>query len=89
MQAANERERLEANQKKIEREIRKHEKELKKKGFLPGEPESEPRYILNPRLSIHLRRFPNKSKPSLAEAERQRARQGTGSADRRTAHRKL
>lgn len=37
LEAADERGRLEANQKRIEKEIRRQEKELKKKGFLPEE----------------------------------------------------
>jgi S-DNA-T family DNA segregation ATPase FtsK/SpoIIIE len=69
MQAANERERLEANQKKIEREIRKHEKELKRKGFLPEEPESEPAAYPEPKIIDSSAAIPNKSKPSLAEAK--------------------
>ena len=69
MQAANERERLEANQKKIEREIRKHEKELKKKGFLPGEPESEAAIYPEPKIIDSSVAIPNKSKPSLAETK--------------------
>jgi S-DNA-T family DNA segregation ATPase FtsK/SpoIIIE len=69
MQAANERERLEANQKKIEREIRKHEKELKKKGFLPEEPESEAAVYPEPRIIDSSAAIPNKAKPSLAEAK--------------------
>jgi DNA segregation ATPase FtsK/SpoIIIE, S-DNA-T family len=69
MQAANERERLEANQKKIEREIRKHEKELKKKGFLPEEPESEAAVYPEPKIIDSSAAIPNKAKPSLAEAK--------------------
>jgi S-DNA-T family DNA segregation ATPase FtsK/SpoIIIE len=69
MQAANERERLEANQKKIEREIRKHEKELKKKGFLPEEPESEAAVYPEPKIIDSLAAMPNRSKPSLTEAK--------------------
>ena len=69
MQAANERERLEANQKKIEREIRKHEKELKRKGFLPGEPESEAAVYPEPKIIDSSAAMTNKSKPSLAEAK--------------------
>ena len=69
MHAANERERLEANQKKIEREIRKHEKELKKKGFLPGEPESEAAIYPEPKIIDSSAAIPNKSKPSLAETK--------------------
>ena len=69
MQAANERERLEANQKKIEREIRKHEKELKRKGFLPGEPESEAAVYPEPKIIDSSAAILNKSKPSLAEAK--------------------
>jgi S-DNA-T family DNA segregation ATPase FtsK/SpoIIIE len=69
MQAANERERLEANQKKIEREIRKHEKELKRKGFLPEEPESEAALYPEPKIIDSSAVMPDKSKPSLAEAK--------------------
>ena len=69
MQAANERERLEANQKKIEREIRKHEKELKKKGFLPGEPESEAAVYPEPKIIDSSAAILNKSKPSLTEGK--------------------
>ncbi len=81
MQAANERERLEANQKKIEREIRKHEKELKKKGFLPEEPESEAAVYPEPR---DYRLFGGDSEQIEAIArgrERERTRQGTGSGN--------
>ena len=69
MQASNERERLEANQKKIEKEIRKHEKELKKKGFLPEEPEPEAEAALypEPRIIDSSAAIPDRSKPSLAE----------------------
>ena len=67
MQASNERERLEANQKKIEREIRKHEKELKKKGFLPEEPESETAVYPEPKIIDSSAAIPDRSKPSLAE----------------------
>ena len=69
MKAANERERLEANQKKIEREIRKHEKELKRKGFLPEEPESEPAAYPEPQIIDSSAAIPSKSKLSLAEAK--------------------
>jgi S-DNA-T family DNA segregation ATPase FtsK/SpoIIIE len=69
MQAANERERLEANQKKIEREIRKHEKELKKKGFLPGEPESDAAVYPEPKIIDSSAAILNKSKPSLTEGK--------------------
>jgi DNA segregation ATPase FtsK/SpoIIIE, S-DNA-T family len=69
MQAANERERLEANQKKIEREIRKHEKELKRKGFLPEEPESESVAYPEPKIIDSSAAVTNKSKPSLAEVK--------------------
>ena len=89
MQASNERERLEANQKKIEREIRKHEKELKKKGFLPEEPEAEAAVYPEPKIIDSSAAIPDRSKPSLAEVERKRTRQGTGSGNGRTAYRKL
>ena len=69
LQAANERERLEANQKKIEREIRKHEKELKKKGFLPEENESEPGFRPEPQIIDASAAVP-RSKPALAERGR-------------------
>jgi S-DNA-T family DNA segregation ATPase FtsK/SpoIIIE len=69
MQAANERERLEANQKKIEREIRKHEKELKKKGFLPGEPESDAAVYPEPKIIDSSAAILNKSKPALTEGK--------------------
>jgi S-DNA-T family DNA segregation ATPase FtsK/SpoIIIE len=69
MQASNERERLEANQKKIEREIRKHEKELKKKGFLPGEPESDAAVYPEPKIIDSSAAILNKSKPSLTEGK--------------------
>src|SRR6516162_3570694 len=69
LQAANERERLEANQKKIEREIRKHEKELKKKGFLPEESESEPGFRPEPQIIDASAAVP-RSKPALAERGR-------------------
>jgi S-DNA-T family DNA segregation ATPase FtsK/SpoIIIE len=64
LQAANERERLEANQKKIEREIRKHEKELKKKGFLPEESDSES--VVRPEPQIIDASAALLSKPKLA-----------------------
>jgi DNA segregation ATPase FtsK/SpoIIIE, S-DNA-T family len=67
MQAANERERLEANQKKIEREIRKHEKELKKKGFLPEEPEPEAAVYPEPRIIDSSAAIAERSKPSIPE----------------------
>jgi DNA segregation ATPase FtsK/SpoIIIE, S-DNA-T family len=67
MQASNERERLEANQKKIEKEIRKHEKQLKKKGFLPEEPEAEASTYPEPRIIDSSAAIPDRSKPSLAE----------------------
>jgi len=70
LQAANERERLEANQKKIEREIRKHEKELKKKGFLPEENEGEPVLRPEPQIIDASAAVPKKSKPALAERGR-------------------
>ena len=70
LQAANERERLEANQKKIEREIRKHEKELKKKGFLPDENEGEPALRPEPQIIDASAATPRKSKPALAERGR-------------------
>jgi S-DNA-T family DNA segregation ATPase FtsK/SpoIIIE len=70
LQAANERERLEANQKKIEREIRKHEKELKKKGFLPDENEGEPALRPEPQIIDASAAVPRKSKPALAERGR-------------------
>ncbi|MBV8640060.1 MAG: DNA translocase FtsK 4TM domain-containing protein [Verrucomicrobia bacterium] len=69
MQASNERERLEANQKKIEREIRKHEKELKRKGCLPEEPEAEPVAYPEPKIIDSSAAVPNKTKPSLAEVK--------------------
>ncbi len=69
MQAANERERLEANQKKIEREIRKHEKELKKKGILPEEPEPEAAVYPEPKIIDSSAAIPSRAKPSLAEAK--------------------
>jgi S-DNA-T family DNA segregation ATPase FtsK/SpoIIIE len=61
MQTANERERLEANQKKIEREIRKHEKELKKKGFLPDESDLEPLVRPEPQIIDASAAVPNKA----------------------------
>src|ERR1700692_2909826 len=67
IQASNERERLEANQKKIEKEIRKHEKELKKKGFLPEEPEADAAVYPEPRIIDSSAAIPDRSKPSLAE----------------------
>ncbi|MBV9671745.1 MAG: DNA translocase FtsK [Verrucomicrobia bacterium] len=44
LDAADERERLDANHKKIQKEIRKREKELKKKGFAPGSEDVSGRY---------------------------------------------
>src|SRR5262245_10951122 len=70
LQAADERERLEANQKKIEREIRKHEKELKKKGFLPEENEGEPALRPEPQIIDASAAVPKRSKPALAEKGR-------------------
>lgn len=67
MQASNERERLEANQKKIEREIRKHEKQLKKKGFLPEDPEAEPAVYPEPKIIDSSAALPDRAKPSLAD----------------------
>jgi S-DNA-T family DNA segregation ATPase FtsK/SpoIIIE len=64
MQDANERERLEANQKKIEREIRKHEKELKKKGFLPEENELDAVERPEPQIIDASAADLNKSKPA-------------------------
>ncbi len=67
MQAANERERLEANQKKIEREIRKHERELKKKGIMPDEPEQEAASYPEPKIIDSSAAIPDRPRPSLAE----------------------
>jgi DNA segregation ATPase FtsK/SpoIIIE, S-DNA-T family len=67
MQASNERERLEANQKKIEREIRKQEKQLKKKGFLPEEPEADTAVYPEPKIIDSSAAVPDRAKPSLAE----------------------
>jgi DNA segregation ATPase FtsK/SpoIIIE, S-DNA-T family len=67
MQASNERERLEADQKKIEREIRKQEKQLKKKGFLPEEPETEATVYPEPKIIDSSAAVPDRAKPSLAE----------------------
>lgn len=67
MKAANERERLEANQKKIEREIRKHERELKKKGIMPEEPEPKAASYPEPKIIDSSAAMPDKGKPSLAE----------------------
>ena len=67
MQASNERERLEANQKKIEREIRKQEKQLKKKGFLPEEPEPDTAVYPEPKIIDSSAAVPDRAKPSLAE----------------------
>ena len=67
LQASNERERLDANQKKIEREIRKHEKELKKKGILPEEPEPERVAYPEPKIIDSSAAIPDRSKPSLAD----------------------
>jgi S-DNA-T family DNA segregation ATPase FtsK/SpoIIIE len=70
LQAANERERLEANQKKIEREIRRHEKELKKKGFLPEESEGESTIRPEPQIIDASAAVPNRSKATPAERGR-------------------
>jgi DNA segregation ATPase FtsK/SpoIIIE, S-DNA-T family len=67
MKAANERERLEASQKKIEREIRKQERELKKKGIQPEEPEPDTASYPEPRIIDSSAAFPDRTKPSLAE----------------------
>jgi DNA segregation ATPase FtsK/SpoIIIE, S-DNA-T family len=67
MQASNERERLEANQKKIEREIRKQEKQLKKKGFLPEESEADSTVYPEPKIIDSSAAVPERAKPSLAE----------------------
>jgi DNA segregation ATPase FtsK/SpoIIIE, S-DNA-T family len=63
LEAADERGRLEANQKKLEREIRKQERELKKKGALPEEPE----IIDRPEPKIIDASSVLPAKPSLAE----------------------
>src|ERR1700747_1352036 len=76
LQAANERERLEANQKKIEREIRKHEKELKKKGFLPDESEAESAMRPEPQIIDASAAVPNKLKAPLAEKGQGRDKEG-------------
>src|SRR6516162_7847743 len=76
LQAANERERLEANQKKIEREIRKHEKELKKKGFLPEESEAESAMRPEPQIIDASAVVPNKSKVPPAERGQGRDKEG-------------
>jgi S-DNA-T family DNA segregation ATPase FtsK/SpoIIIE len=76
LQAANERERLEANQKKIEREIRKHEKELKKKGFLPEDSEGESVMRPEPQIIDASAAMPNKSKAQLAERGQGRDKEG-------------
>src|SRR5580704_3476818 len=67
MQASNERERLEADQKKIEREIRKQEKQLKKKGFLPEEPEADTTVYPEPKIIDSSAAVLDRAKPSLAE----------------------
>jgi DNA segregation ATPase FtsK/SpoIIIE, S-DNA-T family len=76
MQDANERERLEANQKKIEREIRKHEKELKKKGFLPEETEPDSAVRPEPQIIDASAAVLNKSKPALTERGQGRDNEG-------------
>jgi S-DNA-T family DNA segregation ATPase FtsK/SpoIIIE len=63
LETADERGRLEANQKKLEREIRKQERELKKKGALPDEPEVTNRP--EPKIIDASSVIP--AKPSLAE----------------------
>jgi DNA segregation ATPase FtsK/SpoIIIE, S-DNA-T family len=67
MEAADERERLEANQKKIEREIRKHERELKKKGILPEERELEPANYPEPKIIDSSTSIPEKARPMVAD----------------------
>jgi DNA segregation ATPase FtsK/SpoIIIE, S-DNA-T family len=76
MQDADERERLEANQKKIERAIRKHEKELKKKGFLPEETEPDSAVRPEPQIIDASAAVLNKSKPALTERGQGRDNEG-------------
>jgi S-DNA-T family DNA segregation ATPase FtsK/SpoIIIE len=76
MQDANERERLEANQKKIEREIRKHEKELKKKGFLPEETEPDSVGRPEPQIIDASAAVLNRSNPALTDKGRGRDKEG-------------
>jgi S-DNA-T family DNA segregation ATPase FtsK/SpoIIIE len=76
MQDANERERLEANQKKIEREIRKHEKELKKKGFLPEETEPDSVVRPEPQIIDASAAVLNRSNPALTDKGRGRDKEG-------------
>jgi DNA segregation ATPase FtsK/SpoIIIE, S-DNA-T family len=63
---------LEANQKKIEREIRKHEKELKKKGFLPEETEPDSVVRPEPQIIDASAAVLNRSKPALTDKGRGR-----------------
>jgi DNA segregation ATPase FtsK/SpoIIIE, S-DNA-T family len=60
--AADERERLESNQRKIEKEIRKQERELKKKGILPSDALEET--YPEPKVIDSLSAAPTKRKPS-------------------------
>ena len=69
MAAAGERERLEANQKKIEREIRKHERELKKKGILPEERETEPASYPEPKIIDSSTSIPEKARSAAADSK--------------------
>ncbi|MGA8660383.1 MAG: DNA translocase FtsK [Chthoniobacterales bacterium] len=67
LEAADERGRLEANQKRIEKEIRRHEKELKKKGFLPEESDTNLSDYPEPKIIDASAAVSNKSKPSGAD----------------------
>src|SRR6516165_2676027 len=67
LEAADERGRLEANQKRIEKEIRRHEKELKKKGFLPEESVSND--YPEPRIIDASAAVANKSKPAAVDGK--------------------
>jgi len=67
LEAADERGRLEANQKRIEKEIRRHEKELKKKGFLPEESVSDD--YPEPRIIDASAAVANKSKPAAVDGK--------------------
>ncbi|MBV9489677.1 MAG: DNA translocase FtsK [Verrucomicrobia bacterium] len=70
MQAADERERLEADQKRIRREIRRHEKELKRKGVaVEGHGPAEDAAYPEPRIIDSSAVTPSKAKAPLADVK--------------------
>lgn len=76
LQAADERERLEADQKRIQREIRKHEKELKRKGVtVDGQAATDETLRPEPKIIDASAVVPVKAKPPLAEAKNAKAKE--------------